>query len=198
MDKDDPMLDLYTHPNNDSRIWVGNLDSRVTEFELVKLFQNAGTIDKLEYLFHKIGPQAGQPRGYAFLTFSKREEAIRARKEFDGKSLLGRTLLVKPARSVQKDDLAGPKTTQLSIPALSGAKDNKHKLNLEQQIKAIESKLKAMENSPATLPDLPPNFVSPLSRMAARPAVQPYPSRSNRSRGSRPYRSRGGHRDRRR
>ncbi|KAK4015474.1 hypothetical protein OUZ56_030453 [Daphnia magna] len=159
MDKDDPMLDLYTHPNNDSRIWVGNLDSRVTD---------------------------------------KREEAIRARKEFDGKSLLGRTLLVKPARSVQKDDLAGPKTTQLSIPALSGAKDNKHKLNLEQQIKAIESKLKAMENSPATLPDLPPNFVSPLSRMAARPAVQPYPSRSNRSRGSRPYRSRGGHRDRRR
>lgn len=71
-------------------------------FELVKLFQNAGTIDKLEYLFHKIGPQAGQPRGYAFLTFSKREEAVRARKEFDGKSLLGRTLLVKPARSVQK------------------------------------------------------------------------------------------------
>ncbi|KZS16302.1 putative RNA-binding protein 18 [Daphnia magna] len=31
MDKDDPMLDLYTHPNNDSRIWVGNLDSRVTD-----------------------------------------------------------------------------------------------------------------------------------------------------------------------
>lgn len=69
---------------------------------MVKLFQNAGTIDKLEYLFHKIGPQAGQPRGYAFLTFSKREEAIKARKEFDGKILLGRTLLVKPARSVHK------------------------------------------------------------------------------------------------
>ena len=26
-------------------------------FELIKLFQNAGNIDKLEYLFHKIGPQ---------------------------------------------------------------------------------------------------------------------------------------------
>ena len=71
-------------------------------FELVKLFQNAGQIDKLEYLFHKIGPQAGQPRGYAFLTFAKREEAIKARREFDGKMLLGRTLLVKPARSVNK------------------------------------------------------------------------------------------------
>jgi len=69
--------------------------------------------------------------------------------------------------------------------------------SLEQQIKAIESKLKTMENSTATLPDLPPNFVSPLSRIAARPAAQPYPSRSNRSRGSR-GRGRGGYRDRRR
>ena len=70
--------------------------------------------------------------------------------------------------------------------------------SLEQQIKAIESKLKTMENSTSTLPELPPNFVSPLSRMAARPAVQPYPSgsRSNRSRGSRPYRGRGGYRRR--
>lgn len=71
-------------------------------FELVKLFQNAGEIDKLEYLFHKIGPLAGQPRGYAFLTFNKREDAMRARKDFDGKTLLGRTLLVKAARSVNK------------------------------------------------------------------------------------------------
>ena len=72
---------------------------------MVKLFQNAGEIDKLEYLFHKIGPLAGQPRGYAFLTFSKREDALRARKDFDGKSLLGRTLLVKAARSVNKVSL---------------------------------------------------------------------------------------------
>jgi len=99
-EKDDPVFDLYTHPNNDSRIWVGNLDPRVTEFELVRLFRNCGTINKLEYLFHKIGPQAGQPRGYAFLTFAKRDDAIKARREFDGKTLLGRTLLVKPARSV--------------------------------------------------------------------------------------------------
>lgn len=69
-------------------------------FELVRLFRNCGTINKLEYLFHKIGPQAGQPRGYAFLTFAKRDDAIKARREFDGKTLLGRTLLVKPARSV--------------------------------------------------------------------------------------------------
>jgi len=69
---------------------------------LVKLFQNAGEIDKLEYLFHKIGPLAGTPRGYAFLTFNKREDALRARKDFDGKTLLGRTLLVKAARSVNK------------------------------------------------------------------------------------------------
>ena len=71
-------------------------------FELVRLFQNCGVIDKLDYLFHKTGPQAGQPRGYAFVTFFKREDAVRARREFDGKVLLGRTLYVKTARSVSK------------------------------------------------------------------------------------------------
>lgn len=66
----------------------------------MKLFQNIGKIEKLEYLFHKIGPYAGQPRGYAFLTFCKREDAVKARKDFDGKRLFGKTLLVKPARNV--------------------------------------------------------------------------------------------------
>jgi len=126
-EKDDPVLDLYTHPNNDSRIWVGNLDPRVTEFELVRLFRNCGPINKLEYLFHKIGPQAGQPRGYAFLTLTKRDDAIKARREFDGETLLGRTLLLKPARSVSHEDLVDSKNTQLAIPALSGAKDKKKK-----------------------------------------------------------------------
>ena len=72
--------------------------------------------------------------------------------------------------------------------------------SLAQQIKAIESKLKTMENTPATVPEVPANFISPLSRVAVRPSTQPYPSgsrfKSSRG-GSRPYRSRGGYRDRR-
>lgn len=71
-------------------------------FELIRLFHDCGPIEKLDYLFHKTGPLAGQPRGYAFLTFNKKEDAVKARREFDGKKLLGRTLLVKPARSVSK------------------------------------------------------------------------------------------------
>jgi len=193
-EKDDPVLDLYTHPNNDSRIWVGNLDPRVTEFELVRLFRNCGPINKLEYLFHKIGPQAGQPRGYAFLTFTKRDDAIKARREFDGKTLLGRTLLVKPARSVSHDDLVGSKNTQLAIPALSGAKDKKNKLDVDQQIKAIENKLKTMANTPAVLPAVPVNFVSPLSQSIAKPTP---PQHHPYSRNVRQRPARGGFKDRR-
>ena len=74
--------------------------SRTACYVLVRLFRNCGPINKPEYLFHKIGPQAGQPRGYAFLTLTKRDDAIKARREFDGETLLGRTLLLKPARSV--------------------------------------------------------------------------------------------------
>lgn len=70
---------------------------------------------------------------------------------------------------------------------------------MEQQIKAIENKLKTMENTPATVPEMPANFISPLSCVAIRPSTQPYSSgsRFKSSRGSRPYRSRGGYRDRR-
>ena len=67
--------------------------------------------------------------------------------------------------------------------------------SLDQQIKAIESKLKTMENGGSLMPTAPPNFVSPLSRSAVRETQQtPYsrPGGSGRGhRGShRPY-SRG-------
>ena len=68
--------------------------SRTACYVLVRLFRNCGPINKPEYLFHKIGPQAGQPRVYAFLTLTKRDDAIQARREFDGETLLGRTLLL--------------------------------------------------------------------------------------------------------
>lgn len=77
----------------------------------------------------------------------------------------------------------------MSIAALSGAKEGRSRLDLEQQIRAIESKLKTMENGGTLMPTVPPDFVSPLSRSAVREtAATPY----SRPGGGRGYR--GGHR----
>lgn len=48
-------------------------------YQLLKLLQKHGTIEKFDLLFHRSGPLIGQPRGYAFVTFSTKEEAITAK-----------------------------------------------------------------------------------------------------------------------
>lgn len=48
-------------------------------YQLLKLVQKHGTIEKFDLIFHRNGPQAGQPRGYAFVTYTKQEDAIFAK-----------------------------------------------------------------------------------------------------------------------
>lgn len=38
-------------------------------FQLLKIAQKCGTIEKFDMIFHKTGPMVGQPRGYAFVTY---------------------------------------------------------------------------------------------------------------------------------
>lgn len=40
-------------------------------YQLLKIVQQCGRIEKFDMLFHKSGPQVGQPRGYAFVTYQE-------------------------------------------------------------------------------------------------------------------------------
>lgn len=42
----------------------------VNWFQLLKIVQKCGPIEKFDMIFHKSGPQAGHARGYAFVTYS--------------------------------------------------------------------------------------------------------------------------------
>lgn len=48
-------------------------------YHLLKLLQKHGAIEKFDLLFHRTGPLAGQPRGYAFVTYKSKEEAVAAK-----------------------------------------------------------------------------------------------------------------------
>lgn len=39
----------------------------------MQLCAKYGKISKLDYLFHKTGPQKGKPRGYAFVEYATKE-----------------------------------------------------------------------------------------------------------------------------
>jgi RNA recognition motif-containing protein len=125
------------------RLWIGNLDPRVTEYHLLKLVQKHGAIEKFDLLFHRTGPLAGQPRGYAFVTYRNKEDALRA-KEILNNALVGqRSIMVTWAYSVNNDEVEKPRP-EINIPALAMSKNEK-KTDRESQIQAIEAKLKLME-----------------------------------------------------
>ncbi|XP_064212706.1 probable RNA-binding protein 18 [Tribolium castaneum] len=127
----------------DRRLWIGNLDPRVTEYHLLKLVQKHGAIEKFDLLFHRTGPLAGQPRGYAFVTYVNQEDAVQAKQVLNNVLVGQRKIVVTWAHSVNNEEVEKPKP-EINIPALAMSKNEK-KTDRESQIQAIEAKLKLME-----------------------------------------------------
>ncbi|XP_011348243.1 probable RNA-binding protein 18 [Ooceraea biroi] len=130
----------------DRRLWVGNLDLRVNEYQLLKLAQKYGTIEKFDLLFHRSGPQAGQPRGYAFVTYKTIQDANTAKDALHNLKVGAKNIIVRWAHSVTESDMDKPKP-KIDIPALAGAKKEDKKISRETAIQAIEAKLKMMKES---------------------------------------------------
>ena len=77
------------------KLYIGNLDKRVTEYHIIKLFQPHGKIVREQFMWHASGPQRGQPRGFAFVEFENRVQALAAKASLDAKTLFGRRLTVR-------------------------------------------------------------------------------------------------------
>jgi hypothetical protein len=77
------------------KLYVGGLDPRVNEAMIIKLFRPHGKIVREQFMWHNHGPRRGEPRGYCFVEYSKREEAVRAKNALDGNRLCGRSLSVR-------------------------------------------------------------------------------------------------------
>jgi len=71
-------------------------------YHLLKLVQKYGTIEKFDLLFHRSGPSAGQPRGYAFVTYSSKADATHAKDALDGMVMGCKKVVVRWANSVSK------------------------------------------------------------------------------------------------
>lgn len=62
--------------------------------------QKHGKIEKFDLLFHRTGPQAGQPRGYAFVTYLKSKDAEEAKNALNNLKLGQKNILVTWAHSI--------------------------------------------------------------------------------------------------
>ncbi len=78
-----------------TKLFVGNLDFKVTENDLQDAFAAYGTVVEANLVTDRA---TGRPRGFAFVTMSSPEEAQKAIEGMNGKELGGRALNVNVAR----------------------------------------------------------------------------------------------------
>jgi RNA recognition motif-containing protein len=78
-----------------TKLFVGNLDFKVTENDLQDAFAAHGTVVEANLATDRA---TGRPRGFGFVTMSTPEEAQKAIDALNGKDLGGRALTVNIAR----------------------------------------------------------------------------------------------------
>jgi cold-inducible RNA-binding protein len=77
-----------------TNIFVGNLSFDVTQDELTSAFAQYGNVERVNIITHR---DSGNPRGFAFVEMTERDDANNAIAGLNGSSLNGRTLNVNEA-----------------------------------------------------------------------------------------------------
>jgi len=81
--------------NRDTVVYIGNLDSSITEQLLFKIFSTIGPISSLDLMKKRKG---NKNRGICFITYANAEEALQAVNKYDGIRILSKDIFVRLAR----------------------------------------------------------------------------------------------------
>lgn len=90
-----PGSNLNYRENQMTNIFVGNLSYQTTEQELEAAFANYGAVERANVVRDR---ETGQPRGFAFIEMTNKNEAIKAIQGLDGQDMNGRAIKVNEAR----------------------------------------------------------------------------------------------------
>ncbi|XP_026379019.1 probable RNA-binding protein 18 [Papaver somniferum] len=137
------------------RLYIGNLDQRITESVLIKMFSPCGKIESEEFLWHTRGPKRGEPRGFAFIQFSTKEEAQLAKQKMNGRLACGRPLVVRYASEKYYLEMltTAPKPFKVGIvseekkASQPGSSTHTGQMSRSAKIAAIKNKLKSLEEN---------------------------------------------------
>jgi len=86
----DPTLNEW--PENDHRIFVGDLGKEVTDEMLSRAFRQYGSFNKAKAVRNA---KTGEPKGFGFVSFADVGDMVRALKEMDGKYIGNRPCKLK-------------------------------------------------------------------------------------------------------
>ncbi|KAL6008743.1 hypothetical protein ACLOJK_021969 [Asimina triloba] len=129
----------------ETRLYVGNLDLRITESHLINMFSPFGKIVAEDFLWHTRGPKRGEPRGFAFIQFSTKEEAKLAKERMNGRLAFGRPLVVRLAAEKYLIEAANPPQAVGDSGKSTVTSGSSGQMSRSAKITAIKNKLKALE-----------------------------------------------------
>jgi RNA recognition motif-containing protein len=81
-------------------IYVGNLNFKVNEDDLQRVFEEHGAVDSVKIISDKY---SGRSKGFGFVTMENQEEAQRAIDELNGIEFEGREMVVNEAKPRRTD-----------------------------------------------------------------------------------------------
>jgi cold-inducible RNA-binding protein len=87
-----------------TKLFVGNLNFRSTQEDLMALFSQYGAVETVSVITDRM---TGQPRGFAFVEMTNRNEAEAAISALNGHDLNGRALNVNEARPMTEGPRGG-------------------------------------------------------------------------------------------
>ena len=77
--------------SSQNKLWVGNIDSKLSEYQLLKLFEAFGKVTAFDFLYTMNTEKGSRtPRGYAFVTFESSDAAKKAIQQLNNKKINGR------------------------------------------------------------------------------------------------------------
>lgn len=131
-----------------STLFVGSLHPRITDAHLHKLFQPYGSINRVHICTHSLHDErnAGKPKGYAFVEYTTIDSARLAIMKLDGRTLLGRALVVRPAHD-KTGGTTGASTDSMDGTAAAGVKGSSDPRLLRKEKTEIESKMEAVKRA---------------------------------------------------
>jgi len=81
-------------------IYVGNLNFKVSEDDLQRVFEEHGAVDSVKIISDKY---SGRSKGFGFVTMENQEEAQKAIDEMNGTEFEGREMVVNEAKPRRTD-----------------------------------------------------------------------------------------------
>jgi cold-inducible RNA-binding protein len=77
------------------KLYVGNLPYNITDSDLVKVFEEHGTVESAQVIMDR---DTGRSKGFGFVEMGSDQEAQAATQSLNGQDFNGRTLTVNEAR----------------------------------------------------------------------------------------------------